>query len=217
LDCSGPDAAHHAIGLLVCVISPPDGRIYITPALVALSAIIAVVGVLTTRSVARGRATIDLIEKRESTEHYRQTALGFSRVRRANAFGPLSNPKTDQDKADRQMVVDYLNHYELISIGILNNILDERIYRTWMRGPFTRDWNAAATWIQRERWKRAEDGRWTYYDSIFANYQRIALRWSPEAILLREAYAGPPSDSQAGGPGDEALPPEPGDESRAGE
>lgn len=201
--------AANRVGELVCIVSPVGLRVYIAPALIAISAVIAFMAMKTTRAVARQRATLDLIEKRESTGHYRKIAGTFSRIRRAEGFAPLSNPRTEEEKADRLGVVDYLNHYELISIGILNNILDERIYRTWMRGPFTRDWNAAADWIQRERWKRQEDGSWTYYDSSFANYQQVALRWSPDAILLSEGFAGPPSEGEAGGPGDEHLPAEP--------
>lgn len=166
---------------------------------------------LTTRAVARQRATLDLIEKRESTEHYRTLASGFSRIRRANGFEALNNTTTDIAKAERQIVVDYLNHYELISIGILNNILDERIYRTWMRGPFVRDWNAAADWIQRERWKQDEAGNWEYYEQTFENYEKVARRWSPDAIILTRETSPPPSAAEAGGPGDEALPADSGE------
>jgi Domain of unknown function (DUF4760) len=49
-----------------------------------------------------------------------------------------------------KLIGDYINHYELVAIGIRSNILDERMYRTWMEGPFVRDFNSAADFIQSE-------------------------------------------------------------------
>lgn len=115
----------------------------------------------------------------------------------------LVDPAPD-DKPMRKAVFDYLNHYEMVSIGLRQDILDERIYRAWMEGAFVRDWNAAAEFIQRERWKVDEDGNWSYRDSIYENYQYVACSWSNEAEALTEqSYAKP---SQAVRPGDDPLP-----------
>lgn len=163
---------------------------------------------LNTRAVARQRATLDLIEKSESSEYYRDLHATYSRLRREGGLPKLANPQTDIDKADRQAVMNYLNHYELIAIGIRENILDEKFYRSWMRGPFVRDWNAARDLIQRQRWKKLEDGKWEYYSQTFENYQYLACRWSTDVEYLSEESGGPPSADEAGGPGDEPLPPE---------
>ena len=118
----------------------------------------------------------------------------------------MSNPQTEEDKEARRCVNDYLNHYELVSIGILSGLLDEAVYRKWMRGPFVRDWNAAADWVQRERWKLQPDGTWQYYGQTFMNYEVMARRWSADAIALDENSGGPPSPEEAGGPSDEPIP-----------
>ena len=154
------------------------------------------------RELARNKATIDLIEKRESTAHYRMINERFSDLRRGKGFTHLNSP-TDEDKSDREAVVDYLNHYELVAIGIQQKLLDTKLYRAWMEGAFVRDWNAAAEWVQRERWKANEDGSWTYRASILQNYQKVALSWSAQAIAL-DATDGPPTTPA--GPGDEPLP-----------
>src|SRR4028119_212047 len=163
--------------MVVCILQPTDWRIYITPALVFVSAIIAFLAMLNARHLARERATLDLIEKVESGEHYRNITQTFSDLRRGAGFAHLSRPKPEDEKA-RRCVNDYLNHYELVAIGILKGMLDESVYRDWMRGPFVRDWNAAADFIQRERWKRDDDGEWKYYAKTFMNYEVIARRWS---------------------------------------
>jgi len=78
LDCSSASGlANAATTTIVCVVSPPDWRIYITPALVAVSAVIAFFAMLNARRVAKERATLDLIEKVESGEHYRKIVRKF--------------------------------------------------------------------------------------------------------------------------------------------
>ena len=148
---------------------------------------------------------LDMIEKVESTPHYRAMHAVFSYRRQNDSYGKLHNPKDEKDKADRQSILDYLNHYELVSIGIRKNILDAEIYKEWMSGPFIRDWNAASDFIQRERWKWDEaGGKWSYRNSLFENYQATATDWSAEARILSASLEGPPK--APGGPGDERLP-----------
>ena len=108
------------------------------------------------------------------------------------------------DKPFRKKVFEYLNHYEMISIGMRQGILDEKIYRAWMEGAFVRDWNAAADFIQRERWKIDDAGIWSYRASIYQNYQKMACDWSTEARGLTKESSSPPVT--AAGPGDDALP-----------
>jgi Domain of unknown function (DUF4760) len=184
---------------------------------VFVSAVIAYLAMVNARRVARQRATLDLIEKVESGDHYRKIVTTFSELRRGKGFAHLSNPKTDDDKEVRQCLTDYMNHYELVAIGIRAGMLDEVFYRNWMRGPFVRDWNAAADWVQRERWKLQPNGTWEYYDKVFIEYELLARAWSDKAIQLSRLHSGPPSNEEAGGPGDEALPPpRAGDEGEGG-
>jgi hypothetical protein len=190
---------------------PPDWRIYITPALVFVSAIIAVAAMFMQRKIARQRATLDFIEKVESGDHYRKIVHTFTGLRRGKGFAHLNNPKTKADKETRRCVNDYMNHYEMVAIGIRTGILDKRFYRDWMRGPFVRDWNAIADWVQGERWK-FEDGSWNYYPQTFCEFERLAHEWSDEAIAIGRSYSGPPADDQKGSPSAEPLPPPPEDE-----
>jgi hypothetical protein len=185
---------------------------FLAPSVTLLAAtvasIIAVVALRNTRSVARQKATLDLIEKRESTEHYRDLSRTFFELQKGPGFLHLVAP-TDADRPVRKKVFDYLNHYEIIAIGLRQNILDEKIYRAWMEGAFVRDWNAAADFIQRERWKCDHAGQWQYRNSIYRNYGHLAQRWSKEARILTAESSGPPLTSA--GPGDDQLP-EPIDE-----
>lgn len=185
----------------------PLWKTVLGPALVLISVFVAWLGIRNARSVARQKATLDIIEKFESTEHYRSLNEGFSAIRRADDFACLHNPCNDADRAARGRVQDYLNHYELVAIGIRNNILDAKIYGEWMGSAVVRDWNAAAAYIQRERW-RLNDAKddFVYRPRLYANYQWLAARFSRTALRLTIASSAKPSLAEAGGPGDDPLP-----------
>lgn len=163
----------------------------ITPTILLLSSTIALLALWNARIVAREKATIDLIEKVESTPHYRALNNRFSELRRSGDFLHLVDPVPDDHAPDRAALIDYLNHYELIALGINRRILDERFYYRWMRGAFVRDWNAAAAWIQRERWQQ-HGRRWKYHGRTYAQYQRVACRWSRQARRLSRFSGGRP-------------------------
>jgi Domain of unknown function (DUF4760) len=156
----------------------PHWSDFIALAIASVAAFVAWRAFRSARLIAKQKATLDLIEKRESTEHYRQIIDRFSTLRKNCGFDHLNAP-VHTDVADRRMLIDYLNHYELVSIGIRQDILDSRIYRAWIEGSFVRDWNAVADGVQRERWKQDDGGRWRYRSSIYANYPMPIISISP--------------------------------------
>lgn len=203
-----PEAADAANKIVICIAQPPPGiSPYLTPLVgllsLAVTATIALRALRNTRAVARQKATLDLIEKRESTDHYRQISRIFFDLQKGGGFMHLVDPAPDE-KPLRKAVFDYLNHYEMVSIGIRQDILDEKIYRAWMEGAFVRDWNAAADFIQRERWKADAQGNWSYRASVYENYQHVACRWSSEAVNLIEDKTKQPQVPAR--PGDDPLP-----------
>src|SRR5262245_12979175 len=127
MDCTVVPAFRDAAHTVICVKPPPPSTVlYLTPAVALLSlvvtALIAIRALRTTRAVARQRATLDLIEKRESTEHYRALSRTFFELQKGAGFMHLVDPSPD-DKPIRKLVFDYLNHYEIIAIGIREDIL----------------------------------------------------------------------------------------------
>lgn len=171
------------------------------PPLVGLLAL--VVAWRTAIWVARQKATIDLIEKSESTAVYRENSQRFSELRRGAGMVHLADPQSDQDRRDRRHVLDHLNHYELVALGIRRGVLSGGFYKRWMGGPFVRDWNAALDLIELERWKRGPGDANRYDPKIYQNFERVARLWSP-----RDARRplGAKMHRVAEGPGAELLP-----------
>lgn len=156
--------------------------------------------------VARQKATLDLIEKRESTAYYRDNNRRFSELRRSGGLAALNNPQSAAEVDDRQRVIAYLNHYELVALGIRRGALSGGFYKRWMGGPFVRDWNAALDWIEGERWKHDPDTGVARYDAkVFGQFERVARRWSPKGARRPAGAAGVPPRAR-GGPSDEILP-----------
>ena len=178
----------------------------LTPVVIGFSAIIALRSISSNAEVARKRATLDLIEKTESTPHYQTLHQAFKYQRQNGSFDSLIDPVQQEDKEQRRKVQWYLNHYELISVGIRRGILDSDTYQDWMRSAFIRDWNTAADFIQRERWiYNKETEKWRYNSRLYEHYGALAVEWGfEEAIHLNEKYSKPPKEPA--GPGDEPLP-----------
>jgi hypothetical protein len=165
----------HAGGASLCIAqSNIDWHFFVTPTIAIVSAAVALLALINARALARKKATIDLIEKTESTQHYRDINAAFSAVRRGEGFAELVD--TPPSEALRRQINDYLNHYELIALGIRRGVLDGGFYRAWMGKSFVRDWNEAVPWIEQERWRRQEDGSWKYHPSVFEHYERIACK-----------------------------------------
>jgi hypothetical protein len=173
------------------------------PPLVALLAL--VVAWRTAIWVARQKATIDLIEKSESTTVYRENSVRFSELRRGPGFLHLADPQSDGDRRDRRHVLDHLNHYELVALGIRRGVLSSGFYKRWMGGPFVRDWNAALDFIEVERWKCAPGEAERYDPKVFQNFERIARRWSPRDARPPLGVGGR-RPAVLAGPGAELLP-----------
>lgn len=177
------------------VSAPPIWTVFVAPAVVVVATSVSLMAALhgfrVTRSVARMRATLDLIEKAESTDYYRNLTKTFSRLRRGRGFSHLNDP-TEKDREDRLQLIAYLNHYEIVAIGIRRGILDDDTYREWISGTLVRDWNAVAAFVQRERWKWDPEAEvWLYADQVYEAFQALATRWSPDSAARADAESTP--------------------------
>lgn len=200
--------------LIRFLVENPEFISLVTPAVILLSVIVAIFGVRRNSAMTKQRATLDLIERTETTQHYLTAAETFRKYRKREgglSFSDLTAPGNDAQKIkDRKAVIGLLNHYEIIAIGIKRGILSASFYKLWMRSVFCRNWEAAADFIWRERWKKTPDDEWHYYKQMFEHFEQCALKWGAQRRL---AKGNPPKDvvgEGAVGAGDDAtgLPPD---------
>lgn len=163
----------------------------LSPTIILFSVVAAIFGIATQRYIARRRATLDLIEKYESTEFYQELNEAFSsRRKNLQDWKDLQVPTEKEFMSERSKILAYLNHYELVAIGIENKILDEKFYRNWMKTPYTRDWDAAAGFVNRDRWRK-NDGSWEYNSKLYENFRLLAIKWGAKNNIQK---GNPPTD-----------------------
>jgi hypothetical protein len=107
------------------------------------------IAVVTNRWSARMRATLDMLERLETTEHHLKRYTTFRKVRQeANGIHRIIQIPNGEKETDRDLCIDFLNTYEFISLGIRKKILDETYFREGYGPSLIRDWNAAKPLIE---------------------------------------------------------------------
>lgn len=137
------------------------------------------------QGIARKRATLDLIERSESTEFYLSVYAAFREVLVSDAgFEQIKNPTMPAMMEQRRKVIAFLNHYELVAIGKEQGILDEDPYRDFMRGTVVRHWLRAEAFVGHLR-ADTPDSR---APRAFEKFEALALKWeSPQERQRRVA------------------------------
>ncbi|MEJ0012929.1 MAG: DUF4760 domain-containing protein [Bauldia sp.] len=150
---------------------------WVSPAVTAvaalIAAIIAMVSIYQNRKIARLRATLDLIERTESQEYYRDLVDHFKNVRDTNRFQELANTNDAEKIKEKTKILFFLNHYELLAIAFKRKILDRKFYSRWMRGTFVNDWLAAREFIEIVRNPPDKPSRPT----VFCEMEALAKKW----------------------------------------
>ena len=169
---------------IVCAASSV-GVWWLLPAIAALSAlaagVISVRAIAANKEIARKRATLDLLERSESTEYYQSIYSAFLDARKsADGFAPLMDPGSEVLRDRRRKVVNFLNHYELIAIGIRNGILDEGLCKEFMRSIVVRDWVAVQDFVLHIRAPTPDSGTEVTANLAFSEFERLAHKWAPE-------------------------------------
>lgn len=160
-------------------LSPAALRFLVVPLIaVVVSAITAfLVARLTIRAnqdIARKRATLDLIERSMSTEHYLAIHAAFREsLGRKAGLEEIIAPSLPAMSDQRRKVIAFLNHYELIAIGIGQGVLDEDLYRTYMRSTVVRHWYNARPFVRHLRRDTPDSNA----PQAFEQFEALALKW----------------------------------------
>jgi hypothetical protein len=123
-----------------------------------LAAVFALVTVLTNRWTTRMKATVDLLERLETHDHFQKSYRAFRQVRlEPNGIQRIAMISTGAEITERDKCLDFLNIYELIALSIRKTILDEKFYLQAYDATIARDWDAAAPLIKEMRTPSAPD------------------------------------------------------------
>lgn len=160
------------------IVNISNGYWWASPLAILLSAGLAGWGVYYSmcrqRDIAKSRATLDVILKSESDEHYTRIYKTFTSERkRKGGLAVLLDGTTESDKKCLNEVLDFINHYELIAVSISKGILDEQFYKHWMRTSYVEHYEDSREMINAIRQKQEKDTYFEYFEAL-------ADRWRAE-------------------------------------
>jgi len=130
------------------------------------------------------RATLDLIEKAESSEPYRKLSITFRNALASKdptklvPIDKLMMPETPDEVDQRLKIIFFLNHYELIASGFNHGVLDRSFYADFMRGALVHDWKVAKPFIDELR--KPDPGVHPHPVTIYEHFEALAKEWDWE-------------------------------------
>jgi hypothetical protein len=151
--------------------------IWLTPTVALVGVAVAISAVWWNRHIARLKATADLIEGSESKQYYQDRYEAFRDYRRSDdqQRNAIADPDNNETHSIRSKCLDFLNHYELVSICCRRGLINERFYRDWMGPTFVRDWNEASILVSRAR--KPRDAGQQGNPKAYVEFERMARRW----------------------------------------
>ena len=150
----------------------------------AIAGAVALLNIRTNRELGRKTTTRRLIHDKEEKPHYTELQEKFWTLL---PKGELTSERTAfidrlpalaHDHADypsTRALDDYLNHYEIIAIGIQARILDKDFYAAWMKSAYVDTWDRAFPYIRACR----NAG----FLKTYVNFEMLAREWGAKTRL----------------------------------
>lgn len=143
---------------------------------IVLSFVTALVVALITRSsnqsIARKKSTIDLIVLEQTNQKFLDDRRQFRVLREAGRLEQWADPEKKLDPS-RAVVINILNSYEFVAVGIKNGAYCEQTYKDWCRTTFVKDWVQLGAFVSALRSHLNGDGA-----KIYAEYAALATKWA---------------------------------------
>ena len=107
------------------------------------------------------------------SEKYRSDHDAFVRVRDEKLWPQITSSDRAEDVELRRRVQAYLNHYEIVALGVEENLFSKTIYRKWMGSVLVRDWNDSVGFVEEMRQNQP---------NLFLKFEGLAKEFDPAVI-----------------------------------
>lgn len=140
---------------------------------------VAVRAVRTQRKIARQRATLDVLLSGD--ERIRKAQAVFRDIRDSKDFDRIvsSDSQSSRTKDDRQMVMAFLNYYEVLFCGVMEDTLDELLLFQFARTTVINYWGDCKKYVEDVR---EEIGN----PRAFEMFQHFAESWKDDKFVTRK-------------------------------
>lgn len=146
---------------------------WVQTAAFVLSAIAAVWVIKHNGTVARKRATVDLIIHQKSDQKLLDAIRTVYRLSEERV--PCTRYLSDVASPEYQAILFTLNNHEFIALGIRQKAFEEKIYKELQYSNFVKLWDAAAGFVEEIR---QQDKR----DTLFQEFEWLAKRWKASPL-----------------------------------
>ena len=150
--------------------SPPNFAIFLS----AISAgILSLIAIRKNREILQNRETMVLMNQVVWDAEYIKIRAEFINARDGSTGikGFIGKPDADEFKAINQM----MNHYELLAIGVDDNILSQDVLKRFMGKRLVADWHASKAFVMALREKNNDKENY-----IFGEFEKLAEKWENE-------------------------------------
>jgi hypothetical protein len=139
--------------------------------LVTLAAIaVAWVAILLQRQTARAQTTLHHLAKMEFDQDFLRAKRVFLEEERNGSLTKWAARDLAHEKTARYIRL-YLNHFELVSLGVQHKIIDYDIFRAWNRKTVLVVWAAASPFVHKLR-KEFDN------EQLFLEFEELAKEFS---------------------------------------
>ena len=133
----------------------------------------------TQRAIARKRATLDVLLKAETDPELELAVATFRDIRDTNSFDKILKPLSQRDKEDRLRIQTFINHYELIFCGVMEDTLDELFLFQYHRGTVIHYWHAIKDFVITSR-------NISHNPRIYQRFQLFAEAWEQNKFVTKK-------------------------------
>ena len=148
--------------------------------LALVASVIAVVAIIAHRRLTAQKGALDFITSYEiHNDEWLRLRIRASQALQTNVnvWFPTPGQSLTQTQLDqKQDLLTWLNHHEIIAIAIDKNVIDSDFYMRWFGSTFRGDWAAAEPFVTKIR-------NTTNNQKLFLEFERLA---SPQQTSQRE-------------------------------
>ena len=124
--------------------------------------------------LAARRATLEFISNLEiHSSEWSECSDAFKRWKDQGDLRPIINPETDTERRDAVRVIELLNHFEIVAVGIEHKIIDSKLYKEWFRDTYVQYWRVAQPLVEKLRSERKSS-------RLFIRFEKLAYDWELE-------------------------------------
>ena len=149
-----------------------SGAVVVSAIAVVVSAIAAVWVVKSNRTIARKRATLDLIMTVESDRDLVEARRKFLEIKRSETRPGAYVRTNGGDNEEFKTIRTVLNINELVAVSIREGVIDERVFRRWFNSAYVEDYNYMRDFI--------DAVQSTNNNNVYKEFKETAKRWKDD-------------------------------------